>query len=465
MKRILRQPLLWLIVQAALLVVLLWGAGRLRPLIHPDTATYENVDWSSLPAVWSGIRTPGYPLFLDTAAFAAPRHGAVPILQVVAYILGAWALYFGLRASGYGGWIALACASTFYYRDDLLRLTPDVLSDSLAVSLSLMAVGCFLATNARDGTWYRWSLLVLLTLVTCLVRPAYLFLVPLWPLLALFLDTLLWRRDRPRWQLLRKAILLFLGVTAPLVAVCVLRWALVGHFGFVSFGGYNIIGITGQLLDDPLVGELPADSRRLAEEILRVRERRPGYEPPANFLAMERMYNVMVWELSVPAAQGLYAGDTVAVNDALRDLSFEILKRRPSGYVRWLCWNTLHAVSESAKLFATNAAVLLTMALFCGVHALQLCFGWMPLAGDQQRHAAAVRFRESHLLFWTALLYWTTNCGLVVLVEPAQFRYMIAGNLLLPAAMACFVAQYADLVLRAVRAPTVAPNPNARQLT
>ena len=164
MKRILGQPLLWLVVQAVLLVAALWSAGRLRPLIHPDTATYEHVDWSSMSAIWSGIRTPGYPLFIDTAAFCAPRHGAVPILQVVCHILGAWTLYFGLRAAGYRGWAALLCASTFYYRDDLLRFTPDVLSDSLAASLALMAVGCFLAANSGDGKWYRWLLLVLLTL-------------------------------------------------------------------------------------------------------------------------------------------------------------------------------------------------------------------------------------------------------------------------------------------------------------
>ena len=108
----LRQPLLWLIVQAVVLVVALWGTGRLHPVRQPDTATYENVDWSSAPAVWSGIRTPGYPLFLAFADRLAPAHGAVPILQLAALILGAWVLYFGLRACGYRDWIALACAST-----------------------------------------------------------------------------------------------------------------------------------------------------------------------------------------------------------------------------------------------------------------------------------------------------------------------------------------------------------------
>ena len=454
MKRIVRQPLLWLIVQAVLLVAALWAAGRLHPLIHPDTATYEHVDWSSMSAVWSGIRTPGYPLFIDTAHLLAPDHRAVPALQVLAHILGAWVLFFGLRASGYGGWVALACASTFYYRDDLLRFTPDVLSDSLAASLALMAVGCFLATNARDGAWYRWICLVMLTLVTCLVRPAYLFLVPLWPLLTIVFDRLLLRRDRSWWQSLRKAALLAVGLAAPLLAVCVLRWAVVGHFGFVSFGGYNIIGITGQLLDDALARELPADKRRLADDILLARQQRPGFEPPIDFLAMERMYNVTVWEVTVPAARHLYAGDTVAVNRELRDLSYEILKRRPSGYVRWLCLNTLHAISESAKLLATNMAVLLVVALFCGVHAWQLLRGHVLLSGDGQQRGADVRFREVHLLYWTALLFWMANCSLVVLVEPAQFRYMIVGNLLLPAALASFVAQYAELVWTAVGAPS-----------
>ena len=155
-----------------------------------------------------------------------------------------------------------------------------------------------------------------------------------------------------------------------------MRWALVGHFGFVSFGGYNIIGITGQLLDDSLVRELSPESRRLAEEIVRARTQYPGSSRPTSFLAMERMYNVTVWELAVPTARRLYADDTVAVNRALNDLSFEVLAHRPMGYVRWLCWNALHAVSESAKLLATNVAVLLTVA---GV-LLRACLAVAPRA-------------------------------------------------------------------------------------
>ncbi len=444
MKRILRQPPLWLIVQAVTLVIAMWAAGRLSPVRQPDTATYEQFDWSSVSAVWSNIRTPGYPLFLAAADRLAPDHAAVPLLQLLILILAVWALYAGLRGCGYRQGVALACASTFYYRDDLLRWTSDLLADSLAASLALVAVSCFLAAGARDRAWRWWMALGLLTLVTCLVRPAYLFLVPLWPLLAWFFDRLVWRRDQPRARALRKAAALLVGMAAPLLAVCALRWTLVGHFGFVSFGGYNVIGIAGQLLDESLARQLPTDQQPLAEEILRARAQHAGYEPPASFLAMERMYNVTVWELAVPAARQLCADDTVAVNRALNELSWEVLRRRPAGYLRWLCLNAAHAVSESARLLATNVAVLATLALFCGLHAWRLYRRHASILQDPRPEVARARFHEAHLLFWTALLYWLANCGLVVPVEPTIFRYMVAGNLLLPAALACFVAHAAE---------------------
>ena len=77
------------------------GSRRLVPVIHPDTATYEHVDWSSTAAVWSGIRTPGLPAVPGHWRQCGADHGAVPFLQLVVLILGTWALYFGLRASGY----------------------------------------------------------------------------------------------------------------------------------------------------------------------------------------------------------------------------------------------------------------------------------------------------------------------------------------------------------------------------
>ena len=74
------------------------------------------------------------------------------------------------------------------------------------------------------------------------------------------------------------------------------------------------------------------------------------------------MYNITVWELAVPTARRLYADDTVAVNRGLLKEQLGWLKcwRGHRGLrLFWLCWNALHAVSESAKLLATNVAVLL----------------------------------------------------------------------------------------------------------
>ena len=94
-------------------------------------------------------------------------------------------------------------------------------------------------------------------------------------------------------------------------------------------------------------------------------------------------------------------------------------------------------------------AVLLVVAVFCCVHLWSLCRGRSTLDQARPLRPADVRFRELHVVFWTAVLFWIANCGLVVLVEPAQFRYMVIGNLLLPAVLACFVARYAEVVLPA----------------
>ena len=52
----------------------------------------------------------------------------------------------------------------------------------------------------------------------------------------------------------------------PFLAWSALRWFVVGHFGLVSFGGYNIIGIAGQFLQKDSTTQLSTDIRPLAVE-------------------------------------------------------------------------------------------------------------------------------------------------------------------------------------------------------
>jgi hypothetical protein len=230
----------------------------------------------------------------------------------------------------------------------------------------------------------------------------------------------------------------------------------VGHFGIVSFGGYNFVGVVGQFLTDEDVPKLSEEVRPIAEGILQRRAKFDGWEPPSGFLAMERMYNNTVWDFAVPSAKELHGKDPVAVNAKLSRLGQELLLLHPGDYFRWLAWNGWHGVAYIVQLTALDRGVVCLMLLLLATHLTALWRGpeasMEQSAGDHSGGSNQRRFVEAHLVLWPAVAFAAASALLVVLIEVANDRYMTGAMTLLPSAIAIPVARYVRRVFPAVRA-------------
>ena len=218
--------------------------------------------------------------------------------------------------------------------------------DAPAISLVVASAGCLFAALADRPRPLAVGGLAVFTFLSYQVRPAYLFVILLWPGLAFLLAAAVFRRPVLRGAGVRRGGLILAVCVVPFLAFCTLRWAVVGHWGLVSFGGYNIIGVTAQIMDEEVAGQLPDELRPLASAILR-RARRldfvsagRGFPDDGGVLQRHRL------EVAVPATDEVYGSDRVTGNDALTRLSYEVIRRKPGGYARWLIGNAKHSVRQ-----------------------------------------------------------------------------------------------------------------------
>lgn len=433
---------IWISLAVLVLTCILTGLGNLHPVLVPDSKTYLDVDTSSLTAALSQMRTCGYPLFLDTLS----NLKWVPIAHLCIFVIANFIFYLGLLRAGYSDWTATWCTIVLLFGRAAIDLVNLIHADCLALSLAIAATGSFLALAGPRPTPISWLGLALFTFMAYQVHPSYLFLIPLWPLATWIIDRFLLRRMASHREIFKRTAGVALLSTLPFIAFCSLRWVLVGHWGLVSFGGYNLVGIAGQFLDQQLASELPSHLQPVAMEILK---RRPAVGPatsPSDFLAMEAMFNPTVWDLAVPIAEELTAADPVQVNQMLNQLSSEIVYRRPWLYGHWLLANANHARQELMLLIAFDKGIAILMLAYGILQGLALCLGrswWercVRLTSESKEHAnEADRFKELQLLFWLAILFAAARICLVILVEPAISRYMIGAMVLIPAAAAVWL--------------------------
>jgi hypothetical protein len=239
------------------------------------------------------------------------------------------------------------------------------------------------------------------------------------------------------------------AVAVPFLAWCGLRWVTVGHFGLVSFGGYNLIGITGQFVDEELTRELAGEWQTFAQQILERRREMPGWEPPVDYYAMERMYNGTVWTICVPAARDMAPDEPVRVNELLSGLSREVLSRRPGAYLRWLRWGLREGMAAILWLSVINKATLACLGLLVVCEVVDLVRRSAPGPGatiDIEAREAALRARQ--VLFVTATGFALAVLLLVVLVEIPNHRYMTPASVFVPGLLAALCVERADRTRR-----------------
>ncbi|MBW3599633.1 MAG: hypothetical protein KY475_20465, partial [Planctomycetes bacterium] len=222
------------------------------------------------------------------------------------------------------------------------------------------------------------------------------------------------------------------------LAFCGARWATVGHFGLVSFGGYNAVGISGQLLTPEVAAELPPRVQPLAASILEGRRETPGWSNAGGYEEMAENYNVMVWEIAAPAARELYGDEDVLVNRRMSELARRVLLARPSAFVLWLKSAIKHGLVQlfDHGFLEPPGRILLLALAACHV---------LLLARLRRRPASergwASPYFEPHAAFLMALVFALAKLSLVVLVEPPIGRYMAPAAIFFPAWLAVLVVE------------------------
>jgi hypothetical protein len=326
-------------------------------------------------------------------------------------------------------------------------------TDTTAAALGLATCGALLLWTSAGGRSFWWAVLLGgLVVAAWLVRPTMLSLLPFVCLCGPLLELRRLGRSATPGQLANRFALCAMVTAVPVLAWCGVRYTVVGKFGIVSFGGYNLIGLAGQLLDEPMVPQLPEDLQPLARAALQRRSELPrelialAETPVLRYSRIEANYDQMIWQCFVPAAEELYGRDAVVINSRLKDLGLAIIRLRPTWYATWILRAGGQAVRGAAQELAANPAS-------CAITVLAV-LATIAVIVQRWRDPRVIVMDEGatpvSLIFVLATCYAACNLALVIPVCPPIGRMTASACVLFPAlAGALFVDRVRCLVARA----------------
>lgn len=433
MRSLMRNPRFWLAVQMLAVLILIGAGGLLTLRTSPDSASYVEASELPLGEMLRGIRTIGYPLILRTVRPFSPDFGIMPLVHLGLHFLAVFAFDFGLRRFGASPWQAFAAASGLLYTIINDAAVSQLLTDCTGMAAAAVAISFLLWVSASPKQALPWIGLTVGVACTYHVRPAYLFLIPLVPCLGLVLLRIRTGSKGEPFPWLKHGLGLCCVSIVPYLAFCLLRLAVVGHFGLVSFAGANLIGITADMLDrEAVAARLPDEWRPLAAEIARTRSEQ-GIESPfrSRGIDMRRWlsnYPKNVWEVGYPAASRLYGDDPVVVNRKLVEFSRAVILAGKKTYLRFLAYNLRDGLGK----FLQRGWVLQAfgaIAVFLFTVRVLLCPRRLPELNRRDDLPASSLMVTLLLL---GLMFAFSKMLLVGLVEVFVPRYVYAAGLFLP---------------------------------
>ena len=351
-----RHPRIWLAAQLLAVVAAggVFGLWHLKLPLEGDSVSY--VATSKMPSLQAltSMRTLGYPLLLKAVALVSPNYIVIPWIHLGMFCAAIFFFDFALRRFGASPWQAVLASSALIYALLPLR-TPIglVLTDFPGEVLAVTTVGCLFWIAAEPRRPLGWLLMTVCLLAAYQVRPVYLFLVPLTPCLGLWF---MWLRTQHAgiafaWK--RPLAGLLAASCLPLAAFCLMRLALVGNFGLVSFAGYNLSGLAVEMLDSSLAErELPPRFRPLAREILKERQERGLHNAFVHgrwdLARYELNFSPNIYGIAVPTVKRLYGDEPTMVNRELADFSRQVIALRKGRYLLWVAYSIPRAAAKAA---------------------------------------------------------------------------------------------------------------------
>ncbi len=450
MKRFLRQPFPYLILQAGLYLTLYTVLVGTQARHSGDSISYLELNMDTAGDMLQHMRTIGYPLFLRLVQYFSPNLDMLPQIQICMFGIAVLFFYRATRIFGMSKWFAFAAASALFYNRLLIQWGADVLTDVPALSMAVIAIGCLLLVIVRVGNLLAWAGLVVSLFLAYQFRPAYLFLVALIPVLALVLLRV--RNPVAEWKNhCRKLMIGALAASViPFAVFCSIRWAVVGHFGLTSYGALQLAGVTVQFLNRDIVRQLDEELQPLALAIIESRDARNLGLPEGLLMMPMPMFNnyfiACLFEVFVPAAQEFLnekngtthpvkefnelGGRIMAVNEVASRLAIATMRARPGVYILYYIKAFLFAVSFT--LYVTGTVTALALVLF-------MAHGIFILRGNRNEQAGMLlqidgedRSLEFRTMLFLGGMFYLAHLLVVIPVVTPEGRYLCTAAAFIP---------------------------------
>lgn len=253
--------------------------GRFEPYHVFDTVGYIDAAEVGSPEMWAMPRTPFFGIFLnlfDSYEGIRPslegaertlwennidRFKYYPFFSISLYFISSILLFYAFSAYGLNTKAASSISFGLIFSNSLVLYGNNIHPELLSISLIIFSIAGAILMSTKANKFLTMLFTALCVSCAYLIKPAFITFFIFTPLIYYFLDYT--NKNRLRWTMI-----LFILSSASFFTVSIFRYQILGDFNLVSFGGYQMTGIAGLMVNKGLALLLPMEMADSANYII-----------------------------------------------------------------------------------------------------------------------------------------------------------------------------------------------------
>jgi len=398
--------------------------GNFDYKVVPDTQSY--IDATIINDANNSKRTPIFGLFLK----ALPsQYQYLPIFHFSFLFASIYFFCKTLNLLGFSSKFNLFVFIVFGLSNISLFYMPYVHPEIIANSLLLFGISIALRyANKERISFLQILVFGFFELIIILFKPSFILCILLLPLIYFFSKRAINGFDSNKKIFKNTIILIFSGIVF-FVSYSALRYTVHNDFHIVSYGGYNIVGLSATLLEKDTIPKLQPNHQELAERIVEKKEQFFRDKKLVNYHGMSSVLSskdsMLIGYFDIAARNydvlsdigklSLQTDSWVEFNSKMQSFSIDVIFSEPLSYSLYVVGALSRFVGKS---LVTNFSFLFFLSIFVIYFILKKS---ITLKTEKENF-------EYYILILIALFFFFINLVPSIIVSfPAQ-RYIDAGG-------------------------------------
>ena len=408
--------------------------GRFEAKIVPDTNGYLLGPYENFLNLWDNLRAPFFGILLEIFNTKNSNYLFFPFFVISLYFCSIIFLFYSQKEYGLSSMASLSMPLGLVFSNPLILYSNYVHPELLSITLIIFSISFLILLLKYKNNNKLMYAIVIFSALSYLLKPMFIIFIITLPFLFYILD----KEKKHKSRIFLK---LFILLILPFIFISSIRYISVKDFNISSFGGFQMSGIAGLMIENNSVSKLSKQDKKMGIKIIEQKNEliseRKIFPIPLNsknkrsfvstsigyYDILARDYDTILNEIMLKLKNS--DENWIDYNSRMQNFTFSVIKNNPLYYASWIIGGSIRFIG---RVFISNLSFIISFII------LIILFFSRNNLSIYSKKAFKSKFHDNEELFFiikVSSIYTFSIAVMCILITFPAARYIDSAGITL----------------------------------